>query len=311
MDAPVFKYLLTAFCALVLGFILYRIIFAYDGVSAPVIPMTVCMMIGAFIGYFGSSMMLNKSFRVFKNWLGYIVCAVLIIAAMFCVSRDVFGIESYVPKGDNVKSATVNCEYDTQNEFTDSANIENVTKLHSLLIGEEDPDYGVEYRTITINYTLKNGRSIERRYFCNPNEKLNTSLDQLLNSPEAVEKRLTTKIPINEQTVYYANVDVWDEEGNYYNFDLTPTQAYEMYETCILPDVEDGNLGKIKFTEEPEVSAGFHLNIELSREDVSGGGTYYDTEFDTLYLSGDDSAARTWKFIRDNIPEDAAMYYGR
>ena len=67
--------------------------------------MLVCMIAGGFIGYFITSMLLNKSFRVFKKTgLGFIVYAVILSAVVMAMEVDVFKVERYVPEIDSVES---------------------------------------------------------------------------------------------------------------------------------------------------------------------------------------------------------------
>ncbi|MBQ6540077.1 MAG: ABC-2 transporter permease [Oscillospiraceae bacterium] len=301
---PVFKYLFTFFCALALGFIIYEIVFAFSE-RASAVPLTVCMLIGAFIGYFGSAMLLNKSFRVFKKWPGYIVSALVIIAVMACVNYDVFGVEKYIPKTDKVESVTVDCSLDTGMVFTDKDNIKRAEEIHALLIGhdyEEGEFTGDYYRII---YTLKNGRKVERNYSYfvdSPSDRVFVFMDELLNSDEAVQGRLSTDIPVNEQTVYYVNVYGWVYDQDVY-LNLAPADAMELYETCMLPDIEDGSLGTID-TKQSQEYEWLQISMELSvGYKADGDSMYYESDFDTLDLRVTPKAERTWKYLTDRISE--------
>jgi ABC-2 type transport system permease protein len=312
---PVFKYLFTFFCALALGFIIYEIVFAFSD-SASAVPLTICMLIGGYIGYFGSSMLLNKSFRVFKSWPGYLVSALVIIAVMACVNYDVLGIEKYIPDPAKVESVTIDCTYDNNVKLTEKDNIKKAEELHRFMIESGDDwadDYTYYYR---ITYELANGREIERQYnYRAPagKDKTATLLDSVLNCQEAVENRLKTRFPLNEETLIYAQVNAWDDEhGEVFNGELSPGDAFELYETCVLPDVKDGNLGKVDVSsfnskEYPNVELLFELN-------ESKGSTYYGDlafDYDTLYLRVTPRAERTWQYIREHLPEfDTPQAFG-
>ncbi|MBQ2651590.1 MAG: hypothetical protein IJF79_08165, partial [Clostridia bacterium] len=68
---PVFKYCVTLGFTLILSIVLYAISYMvrYGEDDPSALWFTVCMLVAAAIGYFGSEMLLKKSFRVFKKGL--------------------------------------------------------------------------------------------------------------------------------------------------------------------------------------------------------------------------------------------------
>ena len=94
---PIFKYAMTLGGAVILGGILYTLLFdnAYETILPGLILTT---LIGTFIGYFSSEMLLNKSLRVFRKWRGVAVSAFILLAVIFTLEFDLLGFERKVPK---------------------------------------------------------------------------------------------------------------------------------------------------------------------------------------------------------------------
>ena len=72
------------------------------GVPAAVLVIAM-LPVGAFIGWFGSEMLMQKTLRVFsRGWKQYAaVCGALIVLAL-CAELDVTGYEKYVPPLDEI-----------------------------------------------------------------------------------------------------------------------------------------------------------------------------------------------------------------
>lgn len=135
------------------------------------------------LGIIIATMIVRKSFRVFKASLKPLIAYTILVAALFVVTEfDVTGYESRIPSPENVESVVFDIdsirynyhwrEYDSNgkkiipmHEFkpilSASKDIENVAKLHKTLLDDR-----TEYRndTIHITYNLKNGKTLRRTY---------------------------------------------------------------------------------------------------------------------------------------------------
>ena len=330
---PVFKYLAAFFCALTLGMLIYIIVFAFGTPSFSQIPLAICMMFGCAIGYFGSEMLLHKSFRVFKSWKGYVACVVVIVLFMTGVSLDVFGIGKRVPNPANVRSAELNISggYDGT-EFSDEEDIKTVTEVHKMLIGDEytadvggsadlinDNVYDIGYDTsITITYRMKSGGSMVRRYHTRiaKTSELYRILDSLVNTPEAMLSRVKPGIDVTARTTItgeiYSSMPIGNGEDNYQyvNITLTSEQARYLYENCILPDTLDGKIGRLEVDGSDYYESDTDVNVYLSFENTSIDNAAYASEGDDLHLSISNSAERTMDYIRQLIANGHFDEYG-
>lgn len=149
---------------------------------------------GLVVGWFAGRMLIERTVRVFrvKNFLGLILLALVLAGTLAATNYDVFGIETWVPRADNVKSVTFGHSMyrGTSEELTDKADIQEVIRLQQLALEDRVEDSGthmfldgqeidwetreasgrkdeVEYRyaaEITIDYQMVSGRTITRKY---------------------------------------------------------------------------------------------------------------------------------------------------
>lgn len=93
---PVFKFCVTACAALCLGLLFFVIISTlFTSLSMSMLVLSAGLIIGAFIGYFASEMLLKKSFHVFKgNWKGFVITVILCIVFAFVCVTDLFDLSS-------------------------------------------------------------------------------------------------------------------------------------------------------------------------------------------------------------------------
>ena len=150
---------------------------AFFGWYERAVPLTLCVVLCAAIGWFIAEMLLRKSFQVLDTWKGCVVlCAVL---AMLCAAffLDLFGIETRVPQTEQVESVTISANlsapYDSGNpadvEITDPDQIREIVALHQAVVNDRvrsqqthGADAFVNY--LNLEYTLDNGDRLERVY---------------------------------------------------------------------------------------------------------------------------------------------------
>ena len=178
---PVFRFGIALVSALTLGFGLYEVFWVslfQEGRYEDMLPMAICMMVGAVVGYYAASMFLEKSLRVFKGSLKGvgIVCAVV---AVLCVSvaLDIFGLERYVPKMENIETVQISGYIDILNcdpeQFPNLC--EDILELHTAIVEDKDyirthdgvwrEDGEIRWRSIRFIYRMKNGSEVERYYY--------------------------------------------------------------------------------------------------------------------------------------------------
>lgn len=244
---PVFKYCLCFGCALVIGLVLYAILFDaffYGGVPASGLIVCLCMLFGGFIGYFAAEMLLKKSFKVFKAWKGFLVSCAVIILFITAIETDLFGYERRIPDSDRIASAHIRI-WGEPTGFTDAADISEVTLLHERIINsknETEKDIrryytGYDYRddeniypyNVYIIYLLDNGSYVERDYtlIYRAEDKFCSDMMNMLNRPASIHSRIDSSIDLENlysATIYYnytVPVDTYLGEGEeYYEYYL-------------------------------------------------------------------------------------------
>lgn len=157
------------------------------------------------IAYLIIEMILKKTYKVFKSIIGFIVYAVLVTIGFVILNTGAFGYETRIPKAEDVQEVDFSLSNDTIN-FREKQNIENVIDFQQKLINEKKKGY-TEY---TLEYKLKDGKKITRKYAIN-NTLYKEELKRILTSDEYYDgkirqiqdakkiKRITININYKEQ----------------------------------------------------------------------------------------------------------------
>ena len=216
---PVAKYCFAFGCALVLGSVLYLVIFD----QAETLPaLLISLLLGGLIGYLAAAMLLKKSFRVFdkKTVLGFCAFALVIVGGMACIQADVFGVGKWVPELSQVESAFVQSWGDTVScDRTDPEMLQKVLELHGAVI-RRGPELrpGEKDVSCTIHYQLAGGREVERVYRIPWSEAYAADgthpahfLTGLMRQTEAV---LKSKLPPEDATV--VSIGLWLGDASFY-----------------------------------------------------------------------------------------------
>lgn len=266
---PVFKYCLSFGCALVLAAAVYEWLFSYiTGLWAALLVLAI-LIAGAFIGYFGAEMLIQKGLRVFnRGWKGFAVTAAILAVMLACMEFDLSGYERYVPESGEVESVTVSGYSINGTTLAEPENIAALTGIHRQIISHKaQNDADADAGEIWINYKLRDGKTVSRMYRLNRQQDYSGSgtdfarLVECVNSAEGVRSRLRIEADDGYDIAQAENV-LWGSLDSFFNntgseiyaaatnasgksFDLTPAQAIEFYRECILPDVEDSSIGKI------------------------------------------------------------------
>ena len=265
---PLFQYCMCFGCAVVFAIAVYSIADLRLSGKPAAIVLLLLLLIGAFIGYFGARMLIEKSFRVFhRGWKAFAVCAAVIVLFLGAFEYDLFGVERYVPELQDVRMVLFNGV-----ELKEPENIDQVLALQRSLIAHKDRyenglGFDGEYmsvdgtgRTISrnaeITYSLKSGKTVTRLYavqgreaeIADPDSDLMT-LEAVQNCREALEWRCTLKYPLTAEHVVTASIDFMapDKDGiRSYNESvmLTPEEVRDFWENGVLPDLAEGHIAR-------------------------------------------------------------------
>ena len=177
---PVFRFGVAALSALLGGRLLYALLWEsfQAGDTFTPVPLAICLIVAALIGYYAASMLLAKSLRVFRGSAVGALCLVAACAA-FCAGMryDLFGIERRIPDKSEITQLEIylarNTYYLTPEEQPEL--LSGAQDLQRTLIAQKDlirSNY-VTYRhgstssdpnastNIRYIYTLKNGATVE------------------------------------------------------------------------------------------------------------------------------------------------------
>ena len=282
---PVFTYAWAAGCSLVLGTLLFAILgegslvgalFGYDGMNVGssnrggALLFVLCMLLGGTVGYFSANMLQRKSFRVFKgrDWLGYGAFLLALLAVLLGVKFDVLGIEGWIPDAAEVESVWIDGELVTQVVKDDGITVQQVIDVHQAILDqrevlqaqqEQDVDYVNEFfRTLRIQYQLKDGRRVTRRYNLliskelmqdptTPLGKLHAILDSESRRLERSKLNLLgTVVTAKLQTWYSPKDPAVREEISFYVNEEVPELLSGLKE-ALLADVREGSIGVSDF----------------------------------------------------------------
>jgi len=255
---PIFKYCMSFGCALVLGSGMYSIIESgsYYWISKgmpDLICLCLCMVVGAFIGYFASEMLLKKTLKVFKKgWLGFGIVSVIVVSLMLCAELDIAGYETKIPALEQVESVHMNggfLKIDSQNENR----IEEIISLHSAILEGKDQeifDYQADVCYIRLDYILKDGGQMSRFYYLpfypyGPEEMLPGSIkkmQELLESKGFIDEAMKDILNAEERQFEYSDINIRGVDGTYSYITLTPAEIKELFDSCIYPDILEGTI---------------------------------------------------------------------
>lgn len=175
---PLFKYGVSFCAGLCLG--MFTSIFFGWGSRSNLAVLIPCVLFWSVVGYFAAEMLLRKSFRVFKYWKGAVIMPVVLLALCLACQLDLFGVETRVPKVDQVDMLSVSLHLGYPNDdayfysasLTGPDDIRRFITLHQAIVDDRDRldsdsslyDSRNDYTYLNLQYTLKGGGTIYRRY---------------------------------------------------------------------------------------------------------------------------------------------------
>lgn len=290
---PVFRYGVAGLCALLGGQLLYSL-FWYgfqQGNYYDTLPMVVCLLAAGTIGYYGASMLLAKSLKVFRgSWKGLAV--VLAGCALVCcvLHFDLLGVADRVPEAGQLQTLEVRT---ADNSYTltpeqDGDLVEQIRAIHQAIVADkahvqalddsrdltlsEEADPNTTHTGLRLTYSLNNGTRVERWYYlpitrdrlAQP-ETYDHLLDQFVNSDIVKARRL------------HLNDDFWTvSSGSLYleargeSYDLGSREASAVLQ-AVGRDLASGGWGNYDWFSSSD-SDSYAIYLELGFDGPDGEG---------------------------------------
>ncbi len=310
---PVFKFCVTACAALCFGLLFFVIISTlFTSPSTSMLVLSAGLIIGAFIGYFASEMLLKKSFHVFKgSWKGFVITAVLCIVFAFVCVTDLFDLSSQLPDADDIEMIVCNREaggYDV----TERSDIEAILDVNKAIIDDRDKYEGLDDTDlentgyVSIRYKLKDGHSVYRGYtvLIDDNYK---AYYAALGSVNIAKSCFTPEIPVTVQNVYDASFQYPSGSGELNSISLTPEQAVDFYDNALMKDIESGAKKPLipETAETGNNDDGFVTGSYVYIELVSAPDTANEEDtYDSLVIEIDADCAECIAWVKANLNID-------
>ena len=285
---PLFRWGLAAVGALGMALLILKTVFdvgAYGagnrGTPARVAILLLAMLFGAAVGWFGADALMRKTLRVFdRHWKGLGVFCALLCSLVIGGEFDVFGVERYQPKSDEIGYAAVYGwgEY-IPTRIMQPENIEALLSLQKDIIANKkayENQNGIDTFPQTIEYYGTDGKLLARRVyiyaadkyapyvtggnynvgFLTENDAISRNVrqyEELLNSRELMEERALFPCDRSQTAVFNASIQWYDSSSPVQQgLTLTMDEFWELYDTCIVPDLRDGNIGGTKIIQDEE-----------------------------------------------------------
>lgn len=267
---PIFRYGVALLSGLTLGQVLYTFVYTIPfGASRykSIVPMAVCVLVTALLGYYVASMLLKKSLRVFRgNWQGPLTTAAIVVILCGCVSFDVFGSVAYVPDLQEVDDVVISFYDRSFSAAGDSRLAQEITAAHRAVLKDEayirsmtSEGSGYDYFaddsgyqetmevTLYLNYHMKDGTMVQRQYalplvrdrWYNQPDTFDYLLRQAVYGPEASAAAVT---PVLGETLDSLYGEYWNSNtGESDNFSISGDAVRQIYD-CLLADAAAGTL---------------------------------------------------------------------
>lgn len=240
---PVFIYGVTV-CATLLGGAYF--LSMSDNVSFPFILFG--YFISSILSYVVVQMLTNRSIKILHTYKGYIGYALVLLILMLGVKFDVIGYINKVPAANDIKEVYIGYNIywwesrDSTDQnivddnvesgiYTEPENIENITKLHKLILDKKSSDGSSQY----IAYKLKNGEKIIR-YYCIDKDQYASALTPVYESTEYKKNRF----PILYQDVNNIKyVEIGDNRTQRTPYVLSEKDKLKAFKAALSKDIAE------------------------------------------------------------------------
>lgn len=296
---PVFKYS-VALCAAMANALLLRSIFGTAGIiSIDAGAYLAYLIIGAFIGYFGSEMLMRKRFGVFKgNWLGFALLSVFCAAFMWGCVTDYAGIGSSTPEIAEIGYIELNTAQSGEwLRLEEPTSIKNVIAMNKSIIENKDTHLNSglsDSFPVCIDYHLKGGRIVSREYEISSGSKDFGLYQNILGSTEAKKFFTTPDVAITASHVSYSGFNCFnDTTGEAIYLELTAVQAVDFFRNGYTADINAGNLDFYT------VPSGSYAYVEIQFTDDDGEASAHGSF--CCYIYSDCEYSIQWALKNLNI----------
>ena len=331
---PLFRWGLAAVGALGMALLILKTVFNVgshaaenDGTPARVAILLLAMLFGAAVGWFGADALMRKTLRVFdRHWKGLGVFCALLCALVVVTELDVFGVERYQPDVDEIGYAAVYGwgEYD-ETRIMQPENIEKLLSLQKDIIANKkayENQNGIDTFPLTIEYYGTDGKLLARRVytyatdeyipyvtggnynvgFLTENDAISRNVrqyEELLNSRELMEERALFPCDRSETAVFSASIQWYvSNSPTQLGLTLTAEEFWELYDTCIVPDLRDGNIGGTKIIQDEEFYQALEpIYITATGVHTNSNGEYVYNYYTVRPLT---TSARTNAWLRSH-----------
>ena len=268
---PLFLHCFTVGCAIVLGLMLSSIVTG-GSLTGSFMTVLICMLTGAFIGYFVGQMLLHRSVRVFRSryFANYGVTALIILSVMLCVRFDIFGYSSFVPQLEDVEGVCLS--YD-EVFCTDRDFIQQTIQCHNAILKQEQTEGDWGYRTAQLTYRMKDGDLVRRQFPVAVSEKdskdPNSAIrmyEDLINDPDYI---VLCELGGTYTQDTFESCFIYNERGA--KIYLNAEETYDFLVTCVEPDLRETTIGWRSYSgyDGRGDYAGVHVQFFIRPEDAN------------------------------------------
>ncbi len=255
------------------------------------------------IVYFACEMLINKSFKVFgfyKGYLGFALCCAIFIG--FFAYTGVFGYEKRVPETDDIESAAVFLGWHGEKPVSiDPELIEETREIHNQMIKDipTTTDDDADYRNLRISYKLKSGKWLERMYMVSP-EVMVDSMDRMYKFEDY--KLKATKIEnLNIENIKGLTLSV---NANNFHYSMAMYEDASEFVENIKKDIKVLSYRQI---EETHPLLGFSVEVGCTNKDnktlkifkEANGDVDDDYAYNSFEISINPSFKNAYQFLKD------------
>lgn len=264
---------------------------------------------GLAVSWFAGQMLLNRSTQVFhlRQWAGLGILTLAIAISLGLTKMDVLGIADWVPQPEDVKSVTYS--FGASDALEDEAGIADMIQLHNLCLEEKltdeqlqekyqafheehpEEEYPYDYQSVFFTYHLKNGRTVQRRYYLRTDGEGEELLRHYSGTLGAIfgTYREMSDVKTPEDLMGYVGKPEYISVGSFTLEEeyLTAETVRNLFE-AIIADAEAGNMSQIyyyhpdkEFTNQYDETVtinSFGLSVRLSEKYYFYTDIFFDCE---------------------------------